>query len=289
MKFSERMGFKEPRNTIQTESVDLELKNELWNVLYLQYLDEPKKNYQFLDECRLEHYKLFTLLWLYYFKNKIDNQSINIEHNIQNINSHLYSKFDRWYYIYDIIEFIFANFEIPDEFDNLEHRKYTTELLNDALESNLSGYRFINGLFSPITNEQEIEAIEEAVINTDEYNTVSSHLNKALELLSDKKAPDFSNSIKESISAIESYFKVFFKDPNISFGNSLNNLEHNHGLDKQIKESILRIYGYSNNTGAIRHGLKPGDTTDKIKLAEAKYMLVTCSAFINYLKETNAN
>lgn len=124
--------------------------------------------------------------------------------------------------------------------------------------------------------------------NNDEYKTVSTHLNKALNLLSDKTNPDYNNSIKESVSAIESYFKVFFKDPNISFGNALTNLEQKNNLDKQIKESILRIYGFCNNEGAIRHALKPGDTTEKIKLAEAKYMIVVCSAFINYLKETQA-
>ena len=151
----------------------------------------------------------------------------------------------------------------------------------------MSGYRFINTQFVPITNDQEIASINEASKNNTEYKTVSAHFNKALELLSDKKVPDFSNSIKESISAIESYFKVFYNNPNIKFGDALNNLEKDHNLDKLIKESINKIYAFSNNVGAIRHGLKPGETSDKITLAEAKYMLVTCSAFINYLKETS--
>lgn len=287
MNFSERIGFIEPWKIIQTNFVEIDLTTDLWNVFYIQYFNHVS-NFTKIYECDSQYSDLFIALWMNYFKNTIDNLPQNISENISNIKNHLFSRYTKWYYIYEIIEFTFKNYKVDYKDADNRFKKETTELLNKVWEANLSGYRFINGLFCPITSEQELKSIEDASINNDEYKTVSSHLNKALDLLSDKDSPDFNNSIKESILAVESYFKVFFNKPTISFGDALNTLEHKHGLDKQIKESISRIYGYCNNIGAIRHALKPGDSIDKIKLAESKYMLVIFSAFINYLKETLA-
>lgn len=288
MKFSERMGYTKPKDVIQNKSVDSDLKNDLWNILYVRYFDEPIRESNSLEACYTGFHQMFVNTWIFYLKQKINDIPFNPKDIATHIQGNFFSERSPWYLPYEIIEFIYSSFSTYYTEDLIiQHRKETEELFNLVLSQNISGYRFINGLFVAITNEQEIQTLKDALINNDEYSTVTSHLNKAISLLSDKNAPDFSNSIKESVSAIESYFKVFFQKPTISFGDALNNLEHKHGLDKQIKDSINKIYGYCNNKGAIRHGLHPGDTTDKITVAEAKYMLVTCSAFINYLKETS--
>ncbi len=287
MKFSERMGYTKPKEVIQHESIDDDLKNDLWNLYYKNYLEAAE--YQDIYLLREDFKTYFKKLWTDFLKKKINEIPEQAYTFIKLVETDFFEKSKKWYFIYDLIEFTFNTFDFHRISEKSYFNHQIESQLNSILEKNLSGYRFINKQFIPITNDHEIKSIEEASNNTNEFKTVSLHLNKALELLSDKKAPDFSNSIKESISAIESYFKVFFNNPNIKFGDALNNLEHKHGLDKQIKESINKIYAFSNNVGAIRHALKPGETSDKITLAEAKYMLVTCSAFINYLKETNAN
>lgn len=285
MKFSERMGYTKPKDVIQYDSIDDDLKNDLWNLYYGNYLEAAEYQEIYLLPANLKTY--FKKLWTDFIKKKINEIPEQAYTFIKLVEADFFDSTKAWYFIYDLIEYTFNTFEFHRIDDKSYFNHQIESQLNSILEKNLSGYRFINKQFVPITNDQEIASINEASNNNTEYKTISSHLNKALELLSDKKTPDFSNSIKESISAIESYFKVFFNNPNIKFGDALNNLEHAHGLDKQIKESINKIYAFSNNVGAIRHALKPGETPDKIKLAEAKYMLVTCSAFINYLKETS--
>lgn len=50
-----------------------------------------------------------------------------------------------------------------------------------------------------------------------------------------------------------------------------------------MKGAFEKLYGYTSDANGIRHanGLGEGDST----FEEAKYMLICCSAFVNYLKE----
>ena len=59
-----------------------------------------------------------------------------------------------------------------------------------------------------------------------------------------------------------------------------------HYSEHHPKSAFEKLYGYTNNpdTG-IRHALI--DDTNIPTSAEATYMLVTCSAFINYLNTKN--
>ena len=48
-----------------------------------------------------------------------------------------------------------------------------------------------------------------------------------------------------------------------------------------LEEAFNKLYGYTSNEGGIRHALSEGDTPPTFD--DAKYMLVSCSAFVNYL------
>ena len=50
-----------------------------------------------------------------------------------------------------------------------------------------------------------------------------------------------------------------------------------------LKTAFEKLYGYTSDANGIRHanGIGEGNST----FAEAKYMLISCSAFINYLSE----
>lgn len=76
-----------------------------------------------------------------------------------------------------------------------------TQLVNALFEKEYVGYRFVNNIIVPISSSQEIAAIEEALKTP--YDQVNTHTEKALGLLSDRQSPDYENSIKESISAVE--------------------------------------------------------------------------------------
>jgi len=49
-----------------------------------------------------------------------------------------------------------------------------------------------------------------------------------------------------------------------------------------LAKGYNKIYGWTSDEGGIRHALSDkGDV--EITLADARYMLVSCSAFVNYL------
>ena len=49
-----------------------------------------------------------------------------------------------------------------------------------------------------------------------------------------------------------------------------------------MKNAFSALYGYASDSGGIRHKLLEDDIN--VKMEDAKFMLITCSAFINYLK-----
>ena len=101
-----------------------------------------------------------------------------------------------------------------------------------------------------------------------------------MELLSDRKNPDYRNSIKESISAVESFCKLLTKNEKATLGEALKVLEDKYELHPALKSSFSHLYGYTSDADGIRHCLID---QPNLSFEDAKFMLVSCSAFINYL------
>lgn len=49
-----------------------------------------------------------------------------------------------------------------------------------------------------------------------------------------------------------------------------------------LKQAWMKMYGYTSDESGVRHGAIEAATVDQ---SLAKYMLVTCSAFVSYLIE----
>ena len=148
------------------------------------------------------------------------------------------------------------------------------------LEREMAGYRFTDGLVTPITDTQELAAIEEAIMETTPA-PVGQHLRHALELLSDRTDPNYRNSIKESISAVESLVAKTASAGKPTFGQLLSRLQKERGLHPSLKKAFGSLYGYTSDESGVRHALMEGGRT--VDFHEAKFMLVVCSAFVNFV------
>lgn len=93
-----------------------------------------------------------------------------------------------WSDIYDAIEFSYQ--WIP----NRRTSELFEESINKILEEEKSGYRMINGQFTAITNEEEIQSVTEST-NT-QFDSVNTRMKKAIQLYSDHQNPDYENSKK---------------------------------------------------------------------------------------------
>ncbi|HHG2223482.1 TPA: hypothetical protein Q4A38_05340, partial [Synechococcus sp. WH 5701] len=141
-----------------------------------------------------------------------------------------------------------------------------------------SAYRFVEGQIAEITSKAEIEAVEMAIEAAGPYAGVSSHLTSALALMSDRTSPDYRNSIKESICAVESLAKQIAKKPSATLGVVLNELERTHALHPALKSAFSSLYGYTSNAQGIRHAPLDEPTLSK---SDARFILVCCSALVN--------
>lgn len=275
MRFSERLGYKSIKQELQFEIIDTDLKNTLWTIFLDNFLNKlERQNY---TTGRKELYIYTYSLWLNFFKLPIDtaplynDQSVHKESLIEDIRKFFFSEKTKWYEIYDLIEF-------SGKYSNGDYY----EVHNKIFEREKAGYRFLKNQIVPISSKEEIQAIEDAISNNDTFNSVRTHLQTSLNLLSDKQNPDYRNSIKESISAIESMCKIFTGDNKSTLGQTLKKLENEKHLHPALKKAFSSLYGYTSDDAGIRHALMESDR--EIDFYEAKFMLTTCSAFINFLK-----
>ena len=271
--FSQRHGYKPVKNVIQTESMDQDLRTGLWNALDISYWHTGKPYELMSNSYNHELSALFDLLWLDYFKQRIDTipeRPYEAERQIRD-----YSFSCRWSEVYDIVEFIASNY--PRDYTNDEFISYC----NSILEREVSGYRFIGKAITPITNKGEIAEIEEALRVSRALKPVAIHLNSALEKFSDRESPDYRNSIKESISAVEAISSQIAGKDKAELAEALKTLSGKIQLHTALRQGFIKLYGYTSDAEGIRHALLE---EAKLDFEDAKFMLVACSAFINYLK-----
>ena len=267
MLFSQRKGIKPGKSVIQIDDMDNDLRNSLWNALALCFWNHISNiNY-------LSSYKTFiSNIWVYHFKEPLYSLS-NVWSNVQRAIKIQYDNL-KWYEVYDFIEYV-AN----THHSNIDNKKFI-KLCNSFLESELSAYRFVGYKITQITSQEEISEIEETLNISKPFKTVSIHINRALALFSDKKSPDYRNSIKESISAVEAICKLITKKEKPDLGQALKILENKIGLHPALKKAFDNLYGYTSNDKGIRHALLE---EAELYPEDAKFMLISCSAFVNYL------
>lgn len=267
--FSERKGLKKSRTEIQVDSMDEALRNRLWNVLESHYI-RP----MLIDEVFLQSMQnVMVEFYDSYLKQKTDSAPYVYSGIRKELR--VFFTLENWSTIYDFLEFLVAHF----------HTKQVNDVFmkecNAVLESELSAYRFVGGLMTQVTSKEEISEIEKALETP--FETVNAHIENALKLMSDKKSPDPRNSIKESISAVEAICRLITKKKNATLGDALDIIEREGKIELHgaLKKAFDSLYGYTSSAEGIRHAL----TEEKVTLSfeDAKFMLVSCSAFVNFL------
>lgn len=273
LSFSQRLGLVPASKLAQVDSIDKELENSLWNVLLLHLFSQWRTNsHQYNDSIQRSNFSQFCeLLYADFYKVSLDSLPSSWTAFKQVIRDNFFGM--DWHRKYSFIEFIVK----------LNYRGTALTLMeefNKVLSRENSAYLFVSGILAPITSKDEVEEVERAVLGKDAYAGVRTHLQTALGLLTDRENPDYRNSIKESISAVESLAKKLIGDDKATLGQALKTLETKHGLHSSLKSAFMTLYGYTSDASGIRHGLLDGDKA--CTKADARFMLICCSAFINF-------
>ena len=264
--------------------MDKELKNMLWNCIAYDFIDKL----EFHGTSDNSPIKIFyEKVWVQFFKKTLDTIPAYTPNSYNGRNmdrKEIHGCIRNWYFeaewyeIYNFIEFISEIQNASTSLINITFDK----CCNIVLKKELSGYRVVKGNVVQITSEEEILEIEEAINHTSHWDSVNTHLTTALHFLANRENPNYRNSIKESISAVEALCVIITNDPKATLGKALAIIEKKHSLHGALKDSFSALYGYTSDASGIRHSLIENDTP--VDFEEAKFMLVSCSAFINFLK-----
>jgi AbiJ-like protein len=207
-------------------------------------------------------------LWFRYFKRSFSDIPVGPDSIIQFLENYFFSC--AWNEAYDFLEAVIEIVTLPALIRGL----------NNVLERELSGYRIVEHRFVPVTAPEELAALDEA-LQDDRFASVGNHLRSALALLSDRKNPDYRNSIKESISAVEAMAKVLSGKDKATLDDALRTLEKNGRLHPALRQGFTALYGYTSDADGIRHAMLQ---EPNLSPADAKFFLLSCTSFTNYLK-----
>lgn len=256
---------------IQLECASEVLKNRIFAAFYKQEFDIYdslyKKNYTTgIEDMMIQMGITYDFPQNVIYKTK----------NAKALEDYMIYGREEWYVIFDFIE---RYLKICDDttFDKMQAE------FNAILEDEVSAYRILDGLVVPITNKSEMGSISDAM-NTP-FEACNIHIAKALELFANREKPDYENSIKESISAVESICSEItgIEGAQATLGKTIKKLKDaGMHIHPAMENAFTSLYGYTSDEGGIRHG-----SIDFVEAPseDAKFMLITCSAFVNYLVE----
>ena len=206
---------------------------------------------------------------------KMEYNSSDHRKNISELKKYICHECE-WYHVYDFVE------KYLKSKNNSESTKRIINEFNDVLEDEQTGYHIIHNLITPITNPTEIEEIEKVIEIVPEH--VEKSIKKSLELFSKKPTPDYNNAIKEIITAVEALCCTIVAESGEdadTLGKAVNKLSScGIVLNEHLKTAIKELYKYTCNEDGKRHG---GTTFVESSAEDARFMIVTCSAIINYL------
>lgn len=265
--FSDKRGIKRLSNIIQIDSLNDRTRNKIYSATMelVNKTDDKRKFVEYIYE------DIFSLT-----KNDIP------------LNGQEFDIFSDYYKnVEDEILFNLRNCEYNNVFDfiigiirgikiNKLKNWYIKEIEKIFKEENVN-YKIVGDNIIDIIDEYQVAEIEETLKNP--YDIVRKHYNKAIEKLYQDR--DYDNSIKESISSVEAMCQALTENNKAILGDTLKLLKDK--IHPAMKSAFEKLYGYTSDANGIRHanGLGEGNST----YAEAKYMLISCSAFVNYLKE----
>ncbi len=276
--FSDRMGLHEENTDIQTNDLDYRTRVSIVNLLRSSYqkvffnetFDEEKNKLiiEILSNIYLQQINYHPST--FYDEDRVFNNYINTT---------IYK--DDYGAVFTVIEYIVQKLDIIARKHYL-HNIFLFESFNNLFEKEYVGYRFVNRIIVPITSSTEIEEINSALALP--YDNIKKHLEKALTLMSDREKPDYENSIKESISGVEAMCSIILGTSG-TLGATLKKIEKVKAVSihPALSAAFEKLYGYTTDANSgIRHAAKIGGADSTFQ--EARYMLIACTAFINYLK-----
>lgn len=262
--FSERYGISETM-PMQIDDICERTRNRIWNRV----------------SWMLSYYSKQGSLYGYggFFRGLFDELGLEIS-NAVSFPDEVVRKLireDSWNRVYDLIEIVLRLLQ-----EN--YSRSLAESLNDVLEKDKCAYRILRVeqnrqsvyQVTRITNELEMRAVQDAAQTN--FDVVNSHIISAINLFSDLERPNYAESVRSAINAVESVCCIV-DGKSKTLGDAIKRLRRSgKKINERFLDGLEKLYAYTNEV--VRHGTKE---PVKVSQAETQFMLVVCSAITNYL------
>ena len=270
--YSERNGYKSLSETMIVKEIPASLKNAICSCY--------DRLHVFMSR-NLPSYNSYWEFQKYIWTRYLNRRESEYRDGYNVITNYVENEGYQWYEKFDIIE---ESLSYLKEYGrkNIKYRSCLEQLkkdLNSEFERLNVGHRIVDEYITDIVSKEEIDSVESAVKQSDDQ--VKEHLQNAVMLYSQRPEADYRNSIKESISAVEAYCRK--RTGENTLGKALKKMEDSGvAIHPRLRSAFEQLYAYTNDgSTGIRHALIEAEFVPSN--AEALFMLVSCSALINYL------
>ncbi len=270
--FSQRFGYAPPILDLPEDQMPESLRAGLWDICRLFYLkDISDSNPYGMNPYSKTFNKITYHIWFSFFRISVDDRPQNPLDALQYLKQQF--KFFSFFKVYAFLEFLVKVSKIEGLTQGFETP------CNSLFERERSAFRFADGQLIKVSNAIDLEEVTTA-LSQDYSPSVKQHIKRAAELYSQLPNPDYRNSIKESISAVEAAVCFVTGEKPAGISKPLKGALDRYGIHAALSAGFEKLYAYTSDADGIRHAL-----LDESKLAQsdARYMLVSCNAFSNYL------
>ncbi|HRW16378.1 AbiJ-NTD4 domain-containing protein [Amaricoccus sp.] len=276
--FDVRFGFRPPPVDLSVKDMPVSLRNGLWEVTWTTYFSNIFSSHEYSFAYSKEFDYICKRIWFHFFKLPSDELDEDPRIALQFIRD----RFFRFQFVdvYKFIEFLARDKSWGFQNGGVKYAK----LCNLVLSRERASFRFAETTLVQISDKEQIEEIETAIENTFSKG-VSDHIRRAAEIYSSPDR-DYRNSIKESISAVEAAVRFVSGKKTVGVARPLKDLGDAFKLHPALRDGFEKLYAFTSDESGIRHALLDESA---ITQDDARYMLVSCSAFANYLVALKAN
>ena len=274
LNFSQRYGYEPLPRPMQLEEISEDLRREIGNRVrsltlnlseygvYVRAFNDENKRYfeRVLGE--------FTQRFESEIPTTYDEVLNLLEHIIKNL------KFNE---VLDLLEIMIKELSDGEKFAIEIKGLFVKHSAAYWLDTSKKPFHFV-----PCASKHQGEATQQAIeiIQNAEMDGAAAHLRQAAEHINAKQ---FSDSIADSIHAVESVARMIDPGSKKTLGSALRSLEKAGVLkNRELKTALEKLYHYTNTEQGIRHALTDQTVAD-VGLTEAIFMFGACASFAAYL------
>ena len=240
--FSQAQGYETLPRPLALEELSYDARRELWDLLYASIRHAYRSDY--LDD---EWLNIARTLHRDFLKIPIDQFDPYVSSFSDQYRSGILENL-RFNEVFDLLQIVMRHDDCPVEFVRGVQAIFERWQLAYLVDTN--GPPTI----LPMSTRREGEAISEAIRTFQSAGLAGpeTHLRRSAEFINQG---NWSDSIRESIHAVESIARILSPDAAKTLAPALRALEKRHPIHGALREGFNKLYGYTSDEQGIRHPL----------------------------------